>query len=158
MKIEEEFAVKAPAEKVWAYLTDPERVVKALPGAELAEKVDESTFAGGMSVKVGPVSVSYKGTVRFEELDEQNHIAVIVASGRGARGMGSAEMRMTSKLTELSPSETQVTVTSELNVSGILAQFGRGMIQQVSQRMFQEFTERLRRELEEEKGAQRDSA
>jgi len=147
MKIEEKFTVQAPIDEVWEYLTDPERVAAALPGAELEEKIDETTYKGGMSVSMGPVSASYNGTVSFD-LDEENRSATVHAKGKGKPGMGSAEMNMQSSLVELGESETEVTVESDLKVSGILAQMGRGMIEQVSKKMFKEFTQKVRRELE----------
>lgn len=148
MKIEETFSVQAPIDAVWSYLTDPERVAAALPGAEVGEQIDEHTYEGGMSVKLGPMSVSYEGTLKFEELDADGHTAVVVAEGRGRRGMGTAEMRMTSELSSISDEETEVTVSSDLQISGVVAQFGRGMIEQVSDRMFRQFTEKVREDLE----------
>lgn len=147
MKIEQEFTIAAPADEVWAFLTDPERVAAALPGAEITEKVDETTYKGGMSVKVGPLSASYKGTVSFE-LNEADRSATVHAKGQGKAGMGSAEMRMVSSVIEVSGEETKVAVESDLTVSGVLAQMGRGMIEQVSRKMFKDFTDNVKQELE----------
>ncbi len=147
MKIEQEFSVAAPADKVWAFLTDPERVATALPGAEISEKIDDTTYKGGMSMRVGPLSASYAGTVSFE-LDEANKSATVHAKGQGKAGMGSAQMTMVSNVIAVSDTETHVTIESDLIVSGILAQFGRGMIEQISKKMFKEFTDIVRQELE----------
>lgn len=147
MKIEEKFTVKAPVDEVWEFLTDPERVAEALPGAEITEQIDETTYKGGMSMSIGPVSASYKGTVSFE-LDEESRTATVHAKGKGKPGMGSAEMDMESVLVEVDDAETEVTVEADLKVSGILAQMGRGMIEQVSKKMFKEFSENVREELE----------
>ena len=133
---------------MWAFLTDPERVAAALPGAEINEKVDDTTYKGGMSVRVGPLSAVYNGTLSFE-LDESNKSATVHAKGQGKAGMGSAVMKMVSKVEALSDTETRVTVEADLTVAGILAQFGRGMIEQVSRKMFGEFTEAVKQELEE---------
>ena len=148
MQIEKTFVVKAPPAVVWGFLTDPTRVARCLPGAAITEKVDERTYMGTITVKVGPVSASYKGRVRFERLDEAARTAEIVASGQDIRGKGGADMRMTSRMVERAPGETEVAVVSDVNVTGILAQFGRGMIQDVSDQMFQRFTEAMRTELE----------
>jgi hypothetical protein len=94
------------------------------------------------------VSASYKGRVRFERLDEAARTAEIAASGQDIRGKGGADMRMTSRMAERAPGETEVAVVSDVNVTGVLAQFGRGMIQDVSDQMFQRFTEAMRAELE----------
>lgn len=148
MKIEQEFTIAAGADKVWAFLIDPERVAAALPGAEISEKIDDTTYKGGMSVKVGPLSATYAGTVSFT-LDDGTRTATVHAKGQGKAGMGSADMRMVSNVIELSGSETRVTVDADLIVSGILAQFGRGMIEQVSKKMFGDFTTAVKQELEE---------
>lgn len=148
MQIEKSFVVKSAPAAVWAFLTDPQRVAHALPGAAIQEQIDPQTYAGTMTVKVGPVSTSYRGQVRFEQLDQVAGVAVIVASGQDVRGKGGADMRMTSRVVERAPGETEVNVVSDLNVSGILAQMGRGMIEQVSDQMFEIFTNAARIELE----------
>src|SRR5262249_56285294 len=91
------FVVKAPPDRFWSSLTDPYRVAPALPGASITEKVDERTWTGGITVKVGPVSAKYKGTVRFESLDPAARTAVIVARGQDTSGRGGAAMRLTSR-------------------------------------------------------------
>ncbi len=146
--IEKSFVVKAPAGRVWEFLTDPRRVATCLPGAAITEQLDDQTYAGTITVKVGPVSASYKGQVRFERLDREVWTAELTGKGLDVRGKGGADMRMTSRLVERGPGETEVMVTSEVSVTGILAQFGRGMIQDVSDQMFEKFTEGMRAELE----------
>ena len=146
--IEKQFVVNAARREVWAFLTDPSRVAGCLPGAAIAEQVDERTHAGTIAVKVGPVSARYKGTVRFERLDEAEGVAEIAAAGQDVRGKGGADLRMTSRVVERGPFETEVTVASTVNITGILAQFGRGMIQDVSDEMFRRFTGAMRAALE----------
>jgi uncharacterized protein len=148
MEISKSFVVKAPAAAVWSFLTDPVRVARCLPGAAITNQVDERTHAGTITVKVGPVAATYKGTMRFERLDPAARTAEIVASGQDMRGKGGADMRMTSTLIERAPGETEVTITSQVNVMGILAQLGRGMIQDVSDQMFGTFVAAARAELE----------
>jgi uncharacterized protein len=148
MQIEKSFVVKAPASAVWDFLTDPYKVASCLPGAATTEKVDEQAYTGTMTVKVGPVTASYRGKMRFERLDAAAGEADIVASGQETRGKGGADMRMKSRVVERSPGETEVTVVSDVNVVGVLAQFGRGMIQDVSDQLFQKFNDAMRRQLE----------
>ena len=146
--IEKHFVINAAPQEVWAFLTDPSKVAGCLPGAAITGQIDERTHAGTIAVKVGPVSARYKGTVRFERLDQEEGVAEIAAAGQDVRGKGGADMRMTSRIIERGPSATEVTVTSTVNVTGILAQFGRGMIQDLSDQMFRQFTDAMRAALE----------
>ncbi|HEX9942249.1 MAG TPA: SRPBCC family protein [Thermoanaerobaculia bacterium] len=148
LAIEKSFVVKAPRAAVWEFLTDPNRVARCLPGAAITDKLDEQSYAGTITVKVGPVTANYRGKMRFERLDAAAGEAEIVASGQETRGKGGADMRMKSRVVERAPGETEVTVVSDVNVVGVLAQFGRGMIQDVSDQLFQKFTDAMRRELE----------
>jgi carbon monoxide dehydrogenase subunit G len=147
-EITKTFTIKAPAAQVWEFLTDPERVAKSLPGAAITGKLDDKTWSGTMTVKVGPVSSSYKGKVIFERLDPGTRTAEIAATGMDVRGKGGADLKLTSSVIERGPSETEVTTVSRVNITGILAQMGRGMIQDVSDQMFQLFSQRMRAELE----------
>jgi carbon monoxide dehydrogenase subunit G len=148
IEIVKTFVVKAPPAAVWGFLTDPQRVARCMPGAAITDRIDEKTFTGTMAVKVGPVSTSYKGKVVFERLDASAHTAEIVATGQDVKGRGGADLRLTSSIKELSPGETQVTAASKVNITGILAQMGRGMVQDVSDQLFQVFSQRMRAELE----------
>ena len=142
------FVVRSPPDRVWSFLTDPEKVASCLPGAAITGKLDEKTWQGTMTVKLGPVSSSYKGKVAFEKLDAGSRTAEIVATGQDVRGRGGADLRLTSTLLPKAPGETEVTTTSRVNVTGILAQMGRGMVQDVGDQMFQIFSQRLRAVLE----------
>ncbi|HEV7506480.1 MAG TPA: SRPBCC family protein [Thermoanaerobaculia bacterium] len=148
MEITKSFVVNAPADSVWAFLIDPYRVARCLPGAALTEKIDDATYAGTITVKVGPVTASYRGKLHFDRLDPAAREADLSASGQETKGKGGADMRMKSRVVERGPGETEVTVVSDVNVVGVLAQFGRGMIQDVSDQLFQKFSQAMRRELE----------
>lgn len=153
MRIEKNVVVNAPAEAVWAFLTDPRRVASCLPGAAITDQLDEQSWGGTMTVKVGPVTASYRGKMKFERLDAAAREAEIAATGQETRGKGAADMRMTSRVIERGPAETEVVIVSDVNVVGVLAQFGRGMIQDVSDQMFGKFSAAMRRQLEGEPGA-----
>jgi uncharacterized protein len=152
-EITKTFVVKAPSSHVWEFLIDPRRVATCLPGAAIGDQIDDKTYTGTMTVKVGPVSSSYKGKVVFERVDAQAHTAEIAASGMDVRGKGGADMRLVSTLKELSPRETEITAVSKVNVTGLLAQMGRGMVQDVSDELFRTFSQRVRDTLEQEEGA-----
>lgn len=156
-RIEERFAVQAPAEAVWAYVTDPRRVVTCLPGAELTEVVDARTFRGAVRVKVGPVTVSYRGRVQLTELDEGARRVKLVGEGRESAGTGSAKMTMVSTLVTAG-SETTVSVQADVDVVGRAVQLGRGMMEQVSAQLFRQFATCVRTTLESEAQAARAAA
>lgn len=149
MRIEEGFTIDAPAATVWRILSDPRQLSELLPGAEITEQIDDTTYEGGMTVKVGPLVAAYTGTVSFM-LNEEERSAVVRARGQGKAGMGTAEMTMNSRVAELPDGGSEVTMESDVTVTGILAQLGRGMTQVVSRRMLQEFVARLTSALENE--------
>jgi carbon monoxide dehydrogenase subunit G len=148
LSIDKTFVVKAPPAAVWDFMSDPRRVARCMPGAAITDRIDEQTWAGTITVKVGPVTATYKGKMKFEKLDAAAHAAEIKATGQDVKGKGGADMTLKSQLRALAPSETEVVTNSEVNVSGMLAQFGRGMIQDVSDQLFQKFTDAMRAELE----------
>jgi uncharacterized protein len=147
VKIEKTFQVPEPLEKVWAFLSDPRKVVTCVPGAQITEQVDDRNYKGAISVKVGPSVTDYKGEVQIVRLDPAAHEIEILGKGQDVRGKGSASMKMTGKLREL-PDGTEVVSVSELNVVGILAQMGSRVINEVSNIMFGQFTDCFRQKLQ----------
>src|SRR5437773_12538141 len=97
-EITKTFVIDAAPSSVWEFLIDPQRVAKCLPGAAVTGKIDEKTWTGTMTVKVGPVTSSYKGKVVFEKLDPAARTAEIVATGTDVKGRGGADLRLTSTL------------------------------------------------------------
>jgi carbon monoxide dehydrogenase subunit G len=148
MKITKTFVVQASPDATWQFLTDPGRVAQCLPGAAITGQIDERTHAGTVTMKVGPVTASFKGTLRFERIDTATRTAEIVASGQDTRGKGGADMRMVSTLVEKAPGQTEVTIDSDVKIIGTLAQFGRGIIQDVSDQIFDRFVAAVRAQLE----------
>jgi carbon monoxide dehydrogenase subunit G len=148
LRIEKTFQVKEPLDKVWSFLSDPRKVAVCVPGAQITEQVDQKTYKGAISVKVGPSVTDYKGEVTIVRLDPQNHEIEILGKGQDVRGRGSASMKMTGKLRALDDGGTEVTSISELNVVGILAQMGSRVITEVSNIMFAEFTRNFQTQLE----------
>jgi uncharacterized protein len=147
-KIEEEFEVRAPVQQVWEYLIDPAKVVVCIPGAELLEARDERTFVGAVKVKVGPMTMSFKGLMKFTEVDEQGHQVRMVGEGRDAGGAGSAKVTMLSKVAPLGGGGALVVVNAEVDLVGKVVQFGRGMIEEVSRQLFRQFSACVKQRLE----------
>jgi uncharacterized protein len=139
LKIEKTFQVPEPAEKVWAILSDPRKVATCVPGAQITGQVDEKTYQGAISVKVGPSVTNYKGDVQIVRLDAQAHEIEILGKGQDVRGRGSASMKMTGRLRALPDGGTEIASVSEVNIVGILAQMGSRVIAEVSNIMFDQF-------------------
>lgn len=152
IRIEERFSVSAPVQAVWEYLIDPRRVVGCLPGAELTEVVDERTFHGNVKVKVGAVTVAYRGRVAIVELDPAGRRVRMNGEGRESAGAGSARMSMESRVVA-SAGGAEVHVQADLDVVGRIVQLGRGMIEQVAHQLFGQFAACVRRTLEAEAAA-----
>jgi hypothetical protein len=146
--IEQKFQVAAPSDRVWTFLIDPYRVVECLPGAAITAQIDDRTYEGTVTVKVGPITAAYKGTVHFERADHAHLEVEIVGRGQDVKGKGGAELRMLGRLAPLDGGRTEVVVNSDVSISGILAQMGRGMIESVSNQIFQHFTAAMRQKLE----------
>ena len=148
MQIEKTFQVKEPVEQVWSLLSDPRRVATCVPGAKITEQIDEKTYKGTISVRVGPSATDYNGELEIVRLDPENHEIEIVGKGQDVRGRGSASMKLTSKLRSLEDGGTEVASVSEVNVVGILAQMGSRVISEVSNIIFGQFTKNFQALLE----------
>src|SRR5918999_3477327 len=127
-------------------MLDLERIAPCLPGAAIQEEKGGGEYDGTMKVKIGPITANYKGTVRFEETDEENRRAVLNATGRDARGQGTASATIVSTLQE-EGDNTRVKVETDMRLTGRAAQFGRGIAQDVATKMLTQFAECLEREI-----------
>lgn len=137
MELRHEFDVPVPVDEAWRALLDIESVAPCLPGATV-EEYDGRTVTGSVKVKVGPITVTYRGTAVFEEQDETAHRMVLVASGRETRGQGTARATLTGVLSARDEG-TAVSVRTDLAVTGRPAQFGRGVLAEVGDRLVGQF-------------------
>jgi carbon monoxide dehydrogenase subunit G len=147
-KIEERFEVQAPVERVWQYLIEPQRVVQCLPGAELLEQKDDGTFIGAIKVKVGPLSMSYKGQGKFTDINEETRQVRMVGDAREVTGSGSTKVSMLSTVSPLPNGGSEILVNADIDLVGKIVQFGRGMIEEVSRQMFRQFSTCVKKQLE----------
>ena len=147
MELNNEIDVNAPIQEVWKAFNTPERIAPCLPGAELQE-VDGNNFNGLVKIKVGPITAQYKGTATYLEKDEDAQKVVIKGDGRDTRGAGNASATITAQLTEVSSDVTNVSVRTELTITGKVAQFGRGAISDVSGKLMTQFAQNLEQLLE----------
>ncbi|GEL22529.1 carbon monoxide dehydrogenase subunit G [Pseudonocardia sulfidoxydans NBRC 16205] len=138
MQLENKFTIAAPIEEAWAALNNPETVAPCFPGATLTEYEDDS-FTGTVKVKLGPISLTYKGKGTYVERDDANHKVVIDATGRDSRGNGTAAAKVTGSMVSQGPDKTEVTMVTDLSITGRPAQFGRGVISDVSEKIIGQF-------------------
>jgi uncharacterized protein len=146
MKINNEFTVGAPIQQAWDTMLNLERIAPCLPGAAIQDEKDEGEYDGTMKVKIGPITANYKGTVKFEEVDDDNHRAVLQATGRDARGQGTASATIVSTLQEEGDG-TKISVETDMKLTGRAAQFGRGIAQDVATKMLDQFASCLEEEI-----------
>lgn len=145
MELSNDFRVGVPVEQAWALLTDVERIAPCLPGAQLKE-IEGDVYRGLVKVKVGPITAQYKGQATFVERDDDAHRAVLRAEGRETRGQGNANATVTLALRP-DGDGTAASVTTDLTVTGRVAQFGRGVLADVSSKLIAQFVESLEREV-----------
>lgn len=142
MELSNSFEVARPIEEAWVVLTDVERIAPCLPGAQL-EEINGDEYLGIVKVKVGPITTQYKGVAKFVERDDVNHKAVLKADGRDTRGAGNASAIITAQLESVSATHTKVDVTTDLTITGKVAQFGRGIMADVSAKLMTQFADNL---------------
>ena len=137
MELTNEFHVNVPIERAWAVLTDIETIAPCMPGAAL-EEIEGDEYRGGVKIKVGPITAQYKGKATFLSKDDANHVAVLKAEGRDTKGQGNASATITATL-KTAGSGTDVVVSTDLTITGKVAQFGRGVLADVSAKILNQF-------------------
>jgi carbon monoxide dehydrogenase subunit G len=143
MKLEQSFTVAAPVEQVWDALIDVERVAPCLPGAEITGQGPDGSYEGSFTVKLGPTTAGYRGSLKMLSLDEDQRVATMTAKGTDKRGQGGANATIVSTLRQ-EGEETVVEVVTDFTITGRLARFGRGgMIEDISKRLMRDFAQCL---------------
>jgi len=144
-----EFTVNRPIDEAWPLITDIERIAPCLPGAELQE-IEGDTYRGVVKVKLGAISSQFKGEAHFIERDDVNYRAVIKGAGRDTGGRGNASAEIMAQAEALSPTSTRVAVTTDLHITGKVAQFGRGIMGDVSSKLMAQFADNLNQMIDEQ--------
>jgi carbon monoxide dehydrogenase subunit G len=154
MEFDNSFEVPLPPAEAWKVLLDIERIAPCMPGAELTEVVDKSTYKGKIGVRLGPVALTFAGVVKLDEIDDVNHTARVSAQGTDAKGRGGANASSVFRL-EPAGSGSKVLVHSNLTLSGSVAQYGRGVgiIQATATQIMNQFAARLKDQLAKEQPA-----
>jgi carbon monoxide dehydrogenase subunit G len=145
MEITDSFRVSTPIDETWKVLLDLERIAPCMPGAQLQE-VEGDEYRGIVKVKVGPITAQYKGAARLAEVDEANRRVVLDASGRDTRGQGNAKATIVVDMAE-DAGGTKVDVRTDLQITGKVAQFGRGVLADVSTKLLGQFVDSLERDV-----------
>jgi carbon monoxide dehydrogenase subunit G len=143
VEISNEFDVRAPIDAVWSYLLDVDKVAPCMPGAQLTETIDDRNWKGRVTVKFGPVSLAFAGTVTMQDRDDDAHRIVLRASGTEQRGKGAANATVASTL-EADGAGTKVRMRADVTLTGAVAQLSRGLLPDVSSKLTQQFAECLR--------------
>jgi len=138
VRIHNEITLQAPADELFEFLSDVERVGPCLPGATI-EGRDGEDYAGRMKVKVGPINATYQGKLRFLELDKDARRAVMRARAEEVNGQGNAEASITTEVEQADDENSVIRMDTDLQIRGKVAQFGRGAMEKISQRMFEQF-------------------
>ncbi len=147
MQLENSFQVNAPPDRVFDYLLDVNKVVGCVPGAELTEVVDASTFKGKVKIKVGPITVAYNGTARISDRNDAQRTATLTAEGRETTGPGSARASALMKV-QTAGEGSLVEIVTEYHVAGRVASFGRGVMEDVSKRLIHDMASCIQANLE----------
>jgi carbon monoxide dehydrogenase subunit G len=143
IELDNSFTVPVPPEQAWDVLLDVERIAPCMPGASVLS-VDGDEIEGQVKVKLGPLSLTYKGTAKFTEKDQESRTIAIEASGKETRGAGTASANVTASLKAGDTgAETVVSIHTSLNVTGRPAQFGRSLLPEVSGKLIQQFATNL---------------
>ncbi|MGH2894780.1 MAG: SRPBCC family protein [Solirubrobacteraceae bacterium] len=142
MKLDNQFTIGAPASDVWSAMLDLERVAACVPGSEVIGATDDGALEANIRVKVEPMTMNYRGVVTIVERDHANQRAVLKAKARETKGQGSATAEMIIDVRDTQPVE--VSITTNLEVTGRVAQMGRGIMQDVAGRLIAGFAEGLR--------------
>lgn len=148
MQIETSFAVPAPVDRAWDLLIDVPRIVPCMPGAALTQVIDAQTFRGTASVKIGPMALSFAGEAKIEEQDEAQRRVRVAARATDTKGRGGAQATLAFVLVPDGAS-TRVDITTDLQLNGQVAQFGRGvgLIKEIANQLVGQFAENLKGEL-----------
>lgn len=147
MRLENAFTAPASPERVWALLTDVPAVVPCMPGAELVEQIDETTSKAAVKVKLGPISMNFGATVRQEEADSEAKRLRLVADARELRGRGMARATIAAGV-EPHEGGSRVEIATDLDLSGAVAQYGRGIVKDLAAQLTAEFADNLRARLD----------
>ncbi len=158
MIIENDFDVAATPAEVYAFMVDPERVCTCLPGAQVTGSRDDGSYDASLTVKLGPVKMTYRGTIAIVESDPEARTATMLAKGAEERGQGTAQATLRMAVAEREEGGSHVDVSADMLVTGRVAQMGRGVMQDVARRMIAQMAQNMEAQLTGGEQAETDDA
>lgn len=147
MKFNQSAQIPVAREPLWEFLMDVPRVAKSLPGVESVKKIDDTTYEGALSVRVGPIKLNLQGKIIVEEQDKQNWRAALRAEAKDRMAAGAVSGKTSMLLKELGPDQTEFLVESDVNILGKIGEFGQPIIRKKADAMLKEFIENIKKQL-----------
>lgn len=136
--LKKDFELPQPSEVVWEYLIDPYKIVECVPGVTLTEDLGDNKYKGDVGLKLGPVNAAFNGDISFDKIDKENHDIILTGKGVDKKGKGTAEMSLEMHVVDQGET-TMVETVMNVNVVGVIAQFGSRLINDVSDHIFKQF-------------------
>lgn len=144
VKLEKSIDIPAPAGETWEFIQDIRRLAECMPGARITEQIDDSHFNGLVTVKLGPISASFKGKIEVKGIDAQRRELQLLGTGTDTTGASTASMNLTASVRDKDNTSCELLGLSDINVSGKIANFGGRMMTQISDQMLNQFADNLR--------------
>lgn len=147
MKFNQTAQIPVAREPLWNFLMDVPRVAQCLPGVESVSQIDETTYEGGLKVRVGPIALNLKGKILLEEKDKQNWRAALRAEAKDRMAAGAVNGKTSMVLKEVAPNQTELLVETDVNILGKIGEFGQPIIRKKADSMLKEFVENIKKQL-----------
>jgi carbon monoxide dehydrogenase subunit G len=147
VKFNQTAQIPVAREPLWNFLMDVPRVAQCLPGVESVSQIDETTYEGGLKVRVGPIALNLKGKILLEEKDKQNWRAALRAEAKDRMAAGAVNGKTSMVLKEIAPNQTELLVETDVNILGKIGEFGQPIIRKKADSMLKEFVENIKKQL-----------
>jgi len=147
VKFNQRAVIAAAREPLWDFLMDVPKVAQSLPGVEKVEQLDPDTYQGTLKIRVGPISINLQGKIIVEQRDRDNWRATLRADASDRMAAGAVKAKTTMELKELSPTETEMSVDTDVSIMGKIGEFGQPIIRKKADAMLKEFVENIKKQL-----------
>ncbi len=147
MKFSQRAVIPVARELLWQFLMDVPKVAQSLPGVESVSRIDDTTYQGTLKVRVGPISLNLQGKIIVEERDQERWRASLRAEANDRVAAGAVKGKTTMELKEVSPTETELVVETDVNILGKIGEFGQPIIRKKADQMLRQFVENMKQQL-----------